>query len=143
MLLHLSYPPSLCATKSPIKLHLALPAQRSSASCFETIVHDAIFEPDLPREPQLACSEEPHLKVILVLNPTYQPDNWLSWLFNGVFIDQLASVNNQEPPGSHNEASKGLVLVLASNDALTLLSLHHHNRHYRSNSSHRRRHRHN
>ena len=124
-------------------MHLALLAQRLSISCFETIAHDAIFEPDLPREPQLACSEELHLKVRPVPNPTSQPDSWLSWLFNGVFTDQIASVNNQEPPGSHNVASKGLVLVLASNDALTLLSLHHHNRHYRSNSSHRRRHRHN
>ena len=122
MLLHSSYPPSLCAIKLPIRLHLALLAQRLSISCFETIVHDAIFEPDSPREPQLACSEEPHLKVRLVPNPTYQPDNWLSWLINGVFIDQLAAVNNQEPPGSHNEASKGLVLVLASNDAFALLS---------------------
>ena len=121
MLLHSNYLPSLCATLLPIELHPALPALRLSIFCSKTNAHDAIFELDWPREPQLACSETLHLKFRLAPAPTYQPNSWLSLLAYDVFIDQLAVLNNQEPPGSHNEAFIDLALVLVSNDALTLV----------------------
>ena len=75
---------------------------------FKTVVHDAISKLDLPRAPQLACSEALHLKARTVPDPTYRLDSRLSLLIYGAFADQLAAENNQEPPSSHSEAAKDL-----------------------------------